>query len=90
MLLLSHINHTPEISKEFDVSSGSASALEISAKCIRENDATTARRIIAERLQTAEASKDADASENGYLLNMREGFKVALAGMYAIAQRGES
>jgi hypothetical protein len=26
---------------------------------------------------------------NGYLLNMQEGFRAALAGMYAIAQRGE-
>ena len=40
-----------------------------------------------ERIQTVEKSEDADGQENGYLLNMREGFKAALAGMYAVAQR---
>src|ERR1039457_4471350 len=41
--LLSHIHHTPEISSGFDMSNGFASALEISARYIRENDAITAK-----------------------------------------------
>ena len=71
------------------MSNGFASALEISARYIRENDAITARRLITERIQTVEQSEDTDGRENGYLLNMREGFRAALAGLYAIAKRGE-
>ena len=73
------------------MSSGFASALEISARIVRENgnDHTTARRLITERLQNMDLNDTRDAAENGYLLNMREGYKAVLAGLYAIAQRGE-
>lgn len=71
------------------MSNGFASALEISAKFIRENDAITARRLITERLQTMDHSDTREFEENIYLLNMQEGFRIALAGLYAIAQRGE-
>ena len=54
------------------MSNGFASALEISARYIRQNDAITARRLITERIQTVERSEDSDGMENGYLLNMRE------------------
>jgi hypothetical protein len=30
-----------------------------------------------------------EVAEIGYLLNMQEGYKAALAGLYAIAQRSE-
>jgi hypothetical protein len=73
------------------MSSGFASALEISAKIVHENSAdhATARRLITERLQNMDLNDTRDAAENGYLLNMREGYKAVLAGLYAIAQRGE-
>jgi hypothetical protein len=73
------------------MSNGFASALEISARIVRENldDHTTARRLITERLHNMDLNDTREAAENGYLLNMREGYKVALAGLYVIAQRGE-
>jgi hypothetical protein len=71
------------------MSNGFASALEIFARYIRDNDAITARRLITERIQTVEQSEDEDGRENGYLLNMREGFRAVLAGMYAVAKRAE-
>ena len=71
------------------MSSGFASAFEISPRYIRENDAITARRLIAERLQGMNYSDVREKDENGYLRNMAEGYKAALAGMYKIVQRGE-
>jgi hypothetical protein len=70
------------------MSNGFASALKISAKYIRENDAVTARRLITERLQGMNHSDVRE--ENTYLLNMAEGYKAVLTGLYTIAQRGES
>jgi hypothetical protein len=66
-----------------------ASALEISARIIRENlvDPTTARRLITEKLHAAEESSP---KGNQYVLNMQEGYRAVLGGLYAIAQRGES
>jgi hypothetical protein len=63
--------------------------LELSARCIRENDAVTAPRLITEDYRPSKGARTLTGGENGYLLKMREGFKAALAGMYAIAQRGE-
>jgi hypothetical protein len=73
------------------MSNGFASALEISARIVRENgnDHTTARRLITERLQNMDLNDTRETSENSYLLNMREGYKAALARLYAIAQWGE-
>ena len=71
------------------MSSGFASALEISAKYIRENDAATARRLITERIQGVDYADTRSEDENIYLRNMAEGYKAVLAGLYAIAQRGE-
>jgi len=70
------------------MSNGFASALEISAKIIRDNlsDSAAARRLIAERLHTVEENPSED---NDYVLTMREGFGAVLGGMYAIAKRGE-
>jgi hypothetical protein len=74
------------------MSNAFASALEISARIIRENlgDPTTTRRLITERLQNMDHNDTREAKENAYLRNMEEGFKVVLAGLYSIAQRGES
>lgn len=71
------------------MSNAFASALEISAKIIRDHlaDPSTARRLITEKLH---ASEDSSPKDNTYVLNMREGYRSALAGMYVIAQRGES
>jgi hypothetical protein len=65
-----------------------ASALEISAKIIRDNlaDPATARRLITEKLDAAEVSVPKD---NNYIRNMKEGYRAVLSGMYTIAQRGE-
>ena len=71
------------------MSNGFASALEISARYIRENDAITARRLITERIQGVDYADTRSEDENIYLRNMGEGFKAVLAGLYAIAQRGE-
>jgi hypothetical protein len=71
------------------MSNAFASALEISAKIIRDNlaEPATARRLITEKLQ---ASEESSPKDNTYVLNMQEGYRAALAGMYVIAQRGES
>lgn len=73
------------------MSNAFASALEISAKIIRENlgDGATARRLIGDRLRTVEDQCMQLTEDNNYLLNMREGFKAALAGLFAIVQREE-
>jgi hypothetical protein len=73
------------------MSNGFASALEISAKIIRQNgkDHTTARRLIAERVQSMGHADNQEPHENTYLLNMEHGFRAALAGLYEISQRGE-
>jgi hypothetical protein len=73
------------------MSNGFASALEISAKIIRDNlaEPASARRLIAERIHTSEQNSETGERENGYLLNMRQGFTSALDGLYAIAKRGE-
>jgi hypothetical protein len=70
------------------MSNAFASALEISAQIIRENLTcpATARRLITERMHSY---SEESARANPYLMNMQEGFKAVLAGMYAIAQRGE-
>jgi hypothetical protein len=71
------------------MSNAYASALEISARVIRENlaDPATARRLITERLHGV--GEFANGQPNDYVENMREGFRAVLAGMYGIAQRGE-
>jgi hypothetical protein len=68
-----------------------ASALEISARIIRENlaDPATARRLITEKLHNMDHSDTRQARENKYLLDMQEGYNVVLAGMYTIAKRDE-
>ena len=73
------------------MSNAFASALEISAKIIRDNlgEPVTARRLITERLQNMDRWDTRAAKENAYLRNMEEGYKVVLAGLYSIAQRGE-
>lgn len=71
------------------MSNGFASALEISARYIRSNDGATAQRFIRERLRNVDAELALDSQENGYLLNMRQGYLLVLSGIYAIAQRGE-
>jgi hypothetical protein len=70
---------------------GFASALEISAKIIRDNlgDDATARRLITEKLQNMDHRDTRTVKENVYLRNMEEGYKVVLAGLYSVAQRGE-
>jgi hypothetical protein len=64
-----------------------ASPLEISAKIISEHLAgpSIARRLIAEGLQGEQTGPE----DNDYVLNLREGFEAALAGLYVIAHRGE-
>ncbi len=71
------------------MSNAFASALEISAKIIRDNlaDPTAVRRLITEKLHAAE---EAGPKENNYVRNMKEGYKAVLSGLYAIAQRGEA
>ena len=73
------------------MSNGFASALEISAKIVRDNgnDHVTARRLITERMHGTDSSIAGTDGENGYLLNMREGYKAALVGLYTIARRGQ-
>jgi hypothetical protein len=74
------------------MSNGFASALEISAKIIRDNlgDSATARRLITERLQNMDNRDTRSIKENVYLRNMEEGYRATLAGLYNIAQRGEA
>lgn len=81
-----------ESSGEGSMSNGFASALEISAKIIRDNlgDDATARRLISDRLKSIDHSDTREAKENIYLLNMQEGYRSVLAGLYAIARRGEA
>ena len=71
------------------MSNGFASALEISAKIIRDNlgEDAAQRRLITERLH---AYSEQSAEANLYLWNMREGYKAVLAGLYKIAQKGEA
>ena len=69
------------------MSNGFASALEISARHIRENGVPAARGLIAERLHSAKQSQNNDGKENGYLLNMREGYRAVLAGIDAVEKR---
>jgi len=73
------------------MSNAFASALEISARIIRDNlgDPATARRLITERLQNMD-HRGTRVDVNAYLRNMEQGFKSVLAGLYSIAQRGES
>ena len=65
---------------------GMASALEISAKIMRENmgDATTARRLITERIHGLEAELRKDPI-NTYLQCILLGFKGVLEAMYKAA-----
>jgi hypothetical protein len=74
------------------MSNAFASALEISAKIIRDNlgDPVTARRLIAERVQNMDHHDTRAPQENVYLRNMEEGYKAVLAGLYSIAQGGEA
>jgi hypothetical protein len=71
------------------MSNAYASALEISARILRENlaDPTAARRLITEKLHAAEESSPKD---NQYVLNMQEGYRAVLGGLYVIAHRGVS
>ena len=73
------------------MSNAFASALEISAKIIRDNlaEPATARRLITEKLHNIDHTDTRQPVENRYLLNMQEGYRTVLAGMYAIAQRDE-
>jgi hypothetical protein len=74
------------------MSNAFASALEISAKIIRDNlgDPVTARRLITERLHDMAHHDTRVPSENAYLRNMEEGYRAVLAGLYRVAQKGES
>jgi hypothetical protein len=73
------------------MSNAFASALEISAKIIRDNlaEPTTARRPITEKLHNIDHADTRQPVENRYLMNMQEGYRAVLAGMYVIAQRDE-
>ena len=73
------------------MSNAFASALEISAKIIRHNlsDPATARRLIAERLQSADQEAQRQGVENGYVDNLCGGCKAVLVCLYAIAKRDE-
>jgi len=69
------------------MSNGFASALEISARIIRDHlgDPITARGLITERLQNMDRRDTRAPTENAYLSNMEEGYKTVLAGLYTIA-----
>jgi len=71
------------------MSNAFASALEISAKIIRDNlgDDAAQRRLITERMHE---HSDEAVRANAYLWNMREGYRAVLAGLYMVAQKGET